>query len=380
MASLTYNNMIRDDLVPSTGPGMNPAQNFTPTDAQTLTGGVATAATPTAPLPNPVTSLDGSQFVASTTPAPAAPGTSPVDVVSGIAGQIGTGLPAQSAGQTITDLNNMFGYNPSQTGVGMVQGINQAFAGQQRPDATAQTLGSLDQILGSGSSYIQNAQRRGLEQANSRGLLNSSIAGGAAQRAAIESSMPILGESMGLQRQRESQDFQANQLSRQQAFGIEQEREQQAFQKARDAFSQAAQLTGQDRQNAFNNAQNLLNQANDLVRQRESQAFQAQESQLDRTQAVNNQLLASQLRQGERVDEAQVQNWLNSESFTRQFNGQLAMLPMSSALDLTRAITQFAMQDPELYTPTVVSGMTEFFNSNMNAILRQYFPTTGGTP
>lgn len=363
MASLTYNTTA-----------LNPLDQPLPT-----AGGVATTQTATAPLPNPMLTLDGSQFVASTAPTgPVNPAFSPVNVVGGMAQQLGTGLPTTTPTQVISGLNNEFSYNPTQSATGMVQGINQAFAQPTRPDATTQTTTSLDQILSSGNPYIQNATRRGLETAGARGLLNSSIAGGAAARSAIESSMPILGEAMGLQRQRESQDFQANQLSRQQAFGIEQEREAQAFQKARDAFAQAAQLTGQDRQNAFTNAQNLLNQANDLVRAREAQAFAATEAQLDRTQQVNNQLLASQLRQGERVDEAQVQNWLNSEAFTRQFNGQLAMLPIGSAIDLNNAITQYAMQDPELYTPTVVSGMTEFFNSNMLAIMRQYLPNGGG--
>lgn len=342
-------------------------------------GGVATATTATAPLPNPLMTIDGSQFVANTAPAgPANPAFSPVNVVGGIANQLGTGLPTTTAGQTVAGLNNTFNYTPTQTATGLVQGVNQAFGQPVRPEATAQTMGSLDQILNSGGSYIQNATRRGLETAGARGMLNSSIAGGAAARSAIESSMPILNEAMGLQRQRESQDFQANQLSREQAFGLESEREGQAFQRARDAFAQAAQLTGQDRQNAFTNAQNLLNQANDLVRSREAQAFTATQNQLDRTQQVNNQLLASQLRQGERVDEAQVQNWLNSESFTRQFNGQLAMLPIGAAADLNRMITQYAMQDPELYTPAVVSGMSEFFNSNMLAIMRQYLPNGGG--
>lgn len=203
---------------------------------------------------------------------------------------------------------------------------------------------------------MQNAQRRGLETAGARGLLNSSIASGAAQRSAVESSMPILNQIMGLQGQREQQDWQANQANRAAALG----------------------LTEQERTQDFQRTQNLVNQAMDLTRQRESQGFQAQESQLGRTQQVNNALLDAQLRSTMMEDEALKTDWLNSRDFSRQFNANLSMLPIKSAIDMTTAITQFALNDPELYTPSVVSGMSEFFNRNMLAIMQQYFPKTGG--
>ena len=47
------------------------------------------------------------------------------------------------------------------------------------------------QVLNSDNPYIENARRMGLEHASNRGLLNSSIAAGASQRAAIEASQPI---------------------------------------------------------------------------------------------------------------------------------------------------------------------------------------------
>lgn len=287
---------------------------------------------PVAPVaPRPL-SITGQDYVATATGG--APGSqfSPTQVVQGISNQLGTGVQT-NAGQ-------------------VVQGLQGQFAQPNVPGATQTVMGSLGQILSEDNPYIQNARRRGLEMAGSRGLLNSSIASGASQRAAIESSLPILGEAMGLNRQREGQDF---------------ERVQQAFQAA-------AQMTGQDRQNAFANAQNMLNQTLDLNRQRENLAFQAQESQLQRTQQVNNQLLESQLRAGDRIEDAQLQDWLASNAFTRQFNAQLQMIPINNAQELVSNISQMALMDPELYTPEVVSGMTEFLNRNMLAIMQQYFP------
>jgi len=49
----------------------------------------------------------------------------------------------------------------------------------------------LQGLLDTDNPYIQQARQQAMEQANARGLLNSSIAAGNAQRAAIESAMPI---------------------------------------------------------------------------------------------------------------------------------------------------------------------------------------------
>ena len=50
---------------------------------------------------------------------------------------------------------------------------------------------NLQQLLQSNSPYIRAAERAGQRQAASRGLLNSSMAAGAARRSAIEAGMPI---------------------------------------------------------------------------------------------------------------------------------------------------------------------------------------------
>lgn len=52
--------------------------------------------------------------------------------------------------------------------------------------------------------YAQNARRRGMEQANQRGMINSSLSAGASSRAALESIQPFVSEGMSLLNQRES--------------------------------------------------------------------------------------------------------------------------------------------------------------------------------
>jgi len=58
-------------------------------------------------------------------------------------------------------------------------------------NATNTVAGQLNTLLKSDSPYIQLAQTKAKEQAAGRGLLNSSMAAGAGQRAAIESALPI---------------------------------------------------------------------------------------------------------------------------------------------------------------------------------------------
>lgn len=69
------------------------------------------------------------------------------------------------------------------------------------PDQMVQS--SLEYFLNPNSSYIQNARQRGVEYAASRGGLNSSIAAGASERAAMEAVQPLIGASLDMQGKRD---------------------------------------------------------------------------------------------------------------------------------------------------------------------------------
>lgn len=148
-------------------------------------------------------------------------------------------------------------------------------------------------LLDENGQYIQNARRRGLETAQNRGLLNSSISAGASQRAALESAQPLVNQMVGIQ---------------------------------------------QDREN---------------------RAFTGEQNQLDRNQQVTM---------------SQVQNWLNNETFNREFNGAISMLPITSAANLMSTIQQYALENPEVYTPDVINGFANFFQNNFATMLQDYFP------
>lgn len=105
--------------------------------------------------------------------------------------------------------------------------INYFTTGQATPTQVASTqpqptlqpaadvvMGGLSSVLSSGSDYIQNARQRGLELAATRGGINSSIAAGASERAAIEAAQPLAAQITGIQQNRENvqlQDWMENQ-------------------------------------------------------------------------------------------------------------------------------------------------------------------------
>lgn len=139
---------------------------------------------------------------------------------------------------------------------------------------TSQVLGSLESILGSNSPYIQNARRRGMETAATRGGINSSIAAGSSERAALEAAAPLAMQGVNID-----------------------------------------------------------------------------QSNLQQTR------------------EAEYANWLSGQNFGRALYGQ----KFGSSLDMLNTLQQAAISDPELYSPEVTSGLGNFFQQNMNDILKRYF-------
>lgn len=139
---------------------------------------------------------------------------------------------------------------------------------------TSQVMGSLESILGSNSPYLQNARRRGAETAATRGGINSSIAAGSSERAALEAAAPLVQQGVGID-------------------------------------------------------QNNLQQTRG----------------------------------------AEYENWLSGQNFGRALYGQ----QFTNSLDMLNNLQQAALSDPELYTPEVTSGFSNFFQKNMQDVMKRYF-------
>lgn len=135
---------------------------------------------------------------------------------------------------------------------------------------TQQVQQSLQTFLDPNSDYMRNAAQRGVEMAATRGGVNSSIAAGASQRAALEAAQPLV----------------------QQAVSIDQQKQNAA-----------------------------------------------------------------------------TENWLAQQNFGRALFGQT----FNNSMGMLNSVQQYALEDPELYTPEVTSGFTNFFQKNMNDLLSRYF-------
>lgn len=227
--------------------------------------------------------------------------------------------------------------------------------------------GNLDSLLSSDGKYMENARLRGLEQAANSGLRNSSIAAGASQRAAIESSMPILSEIQNLNNMREQNIFAGTEASLNRGLEHQMQQNQLGF-------------TGQ--QNQFDRQLQDNQQKNQLQ-------FQAGQNQLDRTQGVNNQILNAQLEQNRAMQDfqfkdylmkgqAQVEDWLSNQNYSRQINASIAQTQLNTVAQLSQLINQYAVDNPEVYPPNIVSGLQNFLSGSFLSLMQQYFPNSVG--
>jgi hypothetical protein len=174
----------------------------------------------------------------------------------------GGGLPpnqVQPAANPLVPQANMLG--------GPFQMTQAPFAGR---DYNSMLQTSLESFMNPNSQYIQNARQQGAQYAQQRGGINSSIAAGASEKAALDAAAPLA------------------------------------------------------------------------------------------QQAVSNQLGQEQ---------AQLSNWMDTQGFNRQMNS----MPYTSSMNMLNAVSAAGLQDPQLYTPSVISGFTNFFNKNMNDMIKNYF-------
>lgn len=201
-----------------------------------------------------------------------------------------------------------------------------------QPSNEAGLVGSyLNQFLGADSALMRNARTTGLEMAASRGLANSSIAAGNAQRAALDAALPLVSEAMGTFNQRENRQWQTGERLGQQGW---------------------------------TSGENLLDRQQQTNERRETQEWTSTENRLDRDQQVSM---------------VQLQDWLNNQSFMREFNANLATFPVQNATQLLNTIMQQALENPQVYTPDIISGMSEFFTTNFLDVLSRYFPNLYAT-
>lgn len=191
--------------------------------------------------------------------------------------------------------NPAIGNNPLPAGT---QGtVNRAYTHTPQQDELVnhQLVGLLDQ----NNPYIRNARLRANEASGARGLLNSSMAMGNAERAAIESALPIAqADAARFGQSAESNLGYLNQMNQLQAQIAGQERIANANRQAASAEAAGAAASA-------------------LQRQREQLAFSGEQAALDRAQQLGMAqfgLGADLTRMG---GQAQWNNWLGDMDTTR---------------------------------------------------------------
>jgi hypothetical protein len=130
-------------------------------------------------------------------------------------------------------------------------------------------------ITSQSSPLMQAARTEGLKVANRRGLLNSSIAAGATQRAMLDAALPIA-------QQESAQDFQRNQDARNFEYGMAGQDSAQEFQSGQSALDRALQTDMQIRDIASREGLAAAERALQEKMQKSEIAYQQAERKLDR--------------------------------------------------------------------------------------------------
>lgn len=160
-------------------------------------------------------------------------------------------------------------------------------------DSNALASTRLNQILNKDSDLMKTSKTKGLQIANSRGLLNSSIAAETGTKAMIDSATPI------------AQSDAANTLT-----------QSLANQGALNEFG----LMG--KQQAWQSGENALNRGHDLTMQKNDQSWRSGESALDRGHDLTKQGNEFNWRSGESALDRGQQRWMqeNNQNFLRDMN------------------------------------------------------------
>jgi hypothetical protein len=198
------------------------------------------------------------------------------------------------------------------------------------PQANELSGTRISALLASDNPYMRNAQQRGLEVAGRRGLLNSSMAAGSAQRSAIEAAAPLALQEAGVFEGAASDNQQyLNQLA----------------------------LAAQERSTAEENRRAALaaggeRDATRLQMQREDLAFRGEQSGLDRSHQNYRDYTGfnyqDRLNSGNQARASQYAN--------QEYAFRTGVDMRAGRYNLRQALIQRAIEDPELWTPEDIEG------------------------
>lgn len=244
--------------------------------------------------------------------------------------------PATPRTQTVPD--------PSKTNIsdlaGPQQGANAYSMSEQ--DLAA---GRLDKMLQSDSPYITRARTRAAEVAQSRGLMNSSLAAGAGEAAAIDAAQPFaLADSAALQR---ANEFNTNAKN---TFGL-----------------QSNDISNTNARAQYQGILSNYQQTRDLGQQ---------QSQFDQTYALDNRRLGESTRQFD-VNQRLERDRLNASSTQAQGDRQLeASRTIAQLRDTANTSIRALESDPNMSADAKRNAINNILTATQDSI-QQFIQSTG---
>lgn len=266
----------------------------------------------------------------------------PNDFYTGALGQLTTsmdGVPPPESFQQPTNTGGTFNpndaYDPRIGAGALPAGIygsqNRAYVRNVQGNELVRD--QLTGLLKRGSSaYVDNARLRGEEFAANRGLLNSSIAAGTSERAAIEGALPIA--TSDAQAYRDAASENQKYLNEKQLADM-------------DAGLRQAAISGQ-----LESAR--IGERGALQRQRENLAFEGEQKGLDRAFTNLRDYYQYQYELG-RLD---AQSMHNIDEYARKTGIDVRTQRMS----FYNKLMDMVISEPDLYTPEVVGNMMKTFD------------------
>jgi hypothetical protein len=215
-----------------------------------------------------------------------------------------------------------------------------------KPSDNAMAATQLTKLLGEDSKYMQMARAGAARAANSRGLLNSSIAAGAGEAAAIQSALPIAQQDA--QTWGNSEQFNAGQTNE--------------FARDTNLFTRQGVLA---KFNAANEAeQRGLDRDHQFSMQRDQQSFQGTQAGLERAQQEAMTRLNAQLQTDFEKARLPMTMMAEAQKGLQEYVGKIMADPNLDAAAKDAAIANYYK-----YQQSQFGWMSTFFNTQMPNIM-----------
>lgn len=224
------------------------------------------------------------------------------------------------------------------------------------------------EIMSEDSRLLQLAKSRGMQTANSRGLLNSSIAAGAAETAVLDQVVPMASQEaqQRFNKQQARRDSSMRMREAKQGFGFTSALKDQDAGIAKDLAEQGfgfeTKLKDQD-----------AGIAKDLKNQDTKSELKLSRKKFDQAKALSNQQFKEEMgmsRQEYRQDMALQERRLGSEKYLAQLDSGTRQKLMGMEQDMRESLAEMEIgKDEKSNMTSMLTSMHDMYQDSMRSIL-----------